>query len=158
MGVDYTPSFLSRGAESMLCSHAFLALFCPCFSSLRPCCSEIPARDGARWELYLQAGKGAWVGRAGLGQVLTDLAFASAPWGTVRVLSWGAQGACHIPTSATGSPSFSPACHQQTSPGRRTARVAELACIWQELSLLFALEEIKTNGALAIATMPAWCM
>ena len=49
-----------------------------------------------------------------------------------------------------------PAGHQQTTLSRRTVRVAELACIWQELSLLFALEEIKTSGALAIATVSAW--
>lgn len=49
---------------------------------------------------------------------------------------WGAvRGACPIPGSATGT--------------------AEPACVWQELWLLFALGEIKTNGALAIATAPA---
>lgn len=49
---------------------------------------------------------------------------------------WGAVwGACPIPSSATGT--------------------AEPACVWQELWLLFALGEIKTNGALAIATVPA---
>lgn len=70
----------------------------------------------------------------------------------LRVLWWRV---CHNPISAIGFLGFFPVCQQQTIPGRRIATVAELACTWQELSLLFALEEIKTNGALAIATVPA---
>lgn len=88
-------------------------------------------------------GKAAWVGRAHLGRVLEGLAFDSASQGAV------------VGCAGCRSLGSSPACHQQTTSGRRTARVAEPACAWQELSLLFAREEIKTNGALAIATLPA---
>lgn len=118
------------------------------FSALAfPCFSGTPARDGGKVGALLSHWERCVCGRAGLGRVLTGLAFASAPWGTVRVLWWGVQGACHIATSAIGSLGSSPACHRQTTPGRRTARVAEPARVWQELSLLFALGEIKTNGA-----------
>lgn len=57
----------------------------------------------------------------------------------------GVRGACPIPSLATGLLVLN-------------SRTAEIACIWQELLLLFALWEIKTNGALAIATAPTWCM
>ena len=70
----------------------------------------------------LTLGKAAWVGRAGLGRVLAGLAFAAAPGGTVRVLWWGVGGSCHVPILATASPGFSPGCHQQITPGGRTAR------------------------------------
>lgn len=38
------PSFLSRDTRTMLCSHPFPALFCPCFSSLWPCFPGPPAK------------------------------------------------------------------------------------------------------------------
>lgn len=47
-----------------------------------------------------------------------------------------------------------PLCTTPSPHSTGTAWVAEPDCAWQELLLLFALGEIKTNGAFAIATFP----